>query len=299
MNHTLGDSLSFELNLAREYMRSTALLHSCVYDKITVSLYFGKLVCVMDNSVQVINRVLDIIEQLSQSSVPMGPTGIAKATGINKSTVHRLLATLHERSYVEKNEKSGTYFIGPMLIELVSCYIGNLELQTEARPYLSALSMDLNLTAHLGILDGNDVIYIEKLVWFQPNKLYSQIGYRVPAYCSSLGKCLLACLSGEELEKTLSACKFEKHTENTITSLEMFKKQLRQVRDQGWAIDNQEYIVGHSCVGAPIYDYRGDIIAAISASGASAVITPEYLPVVVQEVKSTASQISKRMGYLG
>jgi DNA-binding IclR family transcriptional regulator len=248
--------------------------------------------------VQVINKVLDILEQLSQSSAPMGPTKIANATGINKSTVYRLLSTLQDRSYVEKNEKDGTYFIGPKLIAVVSCYIGSLELQTEARPYLSALATDLNLTTHLGILDGQDVIYIEKLDTVPTKQLYSQIGNRVPAYCSSLGKCLLACLSGEELDRAMLTCHFEKYTDNTLTSLDMLKRQLRQVRDEGWAMDNQEYIVGHMCVAAPVYDYRGDIIAAVSASGTSANITPEYLPVVIQSVKKAALQVSTRLGYL-
>lgn len=252
----------------------------------------------MEQNVQAIDRALDIIEQLSESSKPMGPTKIAENTGLNKSTVHRLLATLLRRNYVEKNEEDGTYTLGPKLIEVVSSHIGSLELQTEARPYLSALAMDLNLTVHLGIQDGAEVIYIEKLDTIPTKQLYSQIGYRVPAYCSSLGKCLLASLSGDDLEEVMVSCRFERFTKNTIPNMEELKKQLRQVRSQGWAMDNQEYVADHLCVGAPVYDYRGEIIAAVSASGTTANITRENLPVVIREVKRTASRISKRLGYL-
>lgn len=252
----------------------------------------------MEQSVQVINRALDILEQLSQSAKPIGPTEISKSTGISKSTVCRLLFTLYTREYVERHETDGKYSIGPKLIALVSCYIGSLELQTEARPYLSMLASDLNLTTHLGILDGNEVIYIEKLDHFPTKQLYSQIGYRVPAYCSSLGKCLLSRYSGEDLKRIIGCSRFKTYTPNTLPDMEALKKQLRQIRDQGWAMDNQEYEKDHMCVGAPIYDYRGEIIAAVSASGTSEVITPKYLPAVVDEVKQTAKLISKCMGYL-
>ena len=247
---------------------------------------------------QVINRALDILEELSQSAKPIGPTEIAKSIGISKSTVCRLLSTLHAREYVERRGNDGKYSIGPKLIALVSCYIGSLELQTEARPYLSLLASDLNLTAHLGILDGNEVIYIERLDRFPTKQLYSQIGYRVPAYCSSLGKCLLSKYSGEDLERIMGCGRFKIYTPNTLPDMEALKQQLRQIRDQGWAMDNQEYEKGHMCVGVPIYDYRGEIIAAVSASGTSEVITPSYLPVVIDEVKQTAKQISQCMGYL-
>lgn len=252
----------------------------------------------MEQTVQVINRALDIIEQLSQSSRPMGSTEIALSTGLSKSTVSRLLFTLGARGYVKKDKTDGKYAIGTTLIALVSCYIGSLELQTEARPYLSSLASDLNLTTHLGILDGGEVIYIEKLDHFPTKQLYSQIGYRVPAYCSSLGKCLLSKYSGEDLEHIMGGGNFRIYTQNTLPNIDALKEQLRQIRNQGWAMDNQEYETGHICVGAPIYDYRGEIIAAVSASGTSSVITPEYLPVVVETVMQAAKAISKCMGYL-
>ena len=249
-------------------------------------------------SVRSVDRALDIIEQLSVAEKPLGPTRLAEKTGMDKSTVYRLLSTLQRRGYVDKLEGEGTYHIGQKLIALTSNYIGNLELQTEAKPYLSALATDLGLTTHLGVLDGRDVIYIEKLENMPTPQLYSQIGTRMPAYCSSLGKCLLANLRGDELDELMASCHFEAFTPHTIVSLYPFKEHLRQVRSQGWALDNEESALGHMCVGAPIYDYRGEIIAAVSASGAKENIPEHYLPVVIDAVKKTALQISRRMGYL-
>lgn len=250
----------------------------------------------MEDTVRVMNRTFDIIEALSKSQEPMSLTDIVKATQINKSTAYRLLQAMHTRHYVEKSDK-GLYSIGLKLVEVVSCHINGLELQTEAKPFLSTLRAELNLTVHLGILEAHEVIYIEKLDLYPTTRLYSQVGYRSPAYCSSMGKCLLSCLSGDEQDDALSHCKFEKFTQNTITNPKDFKQYLKKIRRQGWAMDDEEYLLGHRCVGAPIFDYRGDAVASISASGTISQISDEKLPFIVEQVKDTALQISKRMGY--
>lgn len=248
--------------------------------------------------IQIIHRVLDIIEILAHSEKPLGPTGIAQETGLNKSTVHRLLATLHLRGYVEKNE-DGAYYLGAKFIELAGCYIDSLELIAEARPYLSQLTGDLNLTAHLGILDKTEVIYVERLDTLPTKRIDCQIGYRVPASCSSLGKCLLAGLSSDELEETYGDYAFVRYTSQTITSLSDLRRHLRQVRSQGWALDNCEYQEEHRCIAAPIYDYRGTVIAAISASGSTNRLTDQCVPTVSTAVKGYAARISRRLGYVG
>jgi len=251
----------------------------------------------MSDNVRVADRVFDIIEQLAQSDSPMGLTEIAKGTGMSKSTVHRLLSTMYSRHYVEKNPDN-TYTIGHKMIETVSYHINGLELLTESKPFLSNLRIELNLTAHLGILDGAEVIYVEKMDLYPDPRLYTQIGLRSPAYCSSIGKCLLSCLSGNELDEALYSCAFEKFTMNTITHVGEFKKHLAGVRNQGWAMDNEEYKLGHRCVGAPIFDYRGDSIAAIGVSGSVNHLSDAKLDFVIKEVKIAAREISRRMGYL-
>lgn len=250
----------------------------------------------MSESVRSVDRALDIIEQLSLSETPIGPTRLAELTGMDKSTVHRLLSTLVSRGYAQKNA-DGSYALGTTLISIASRYIGSLELQTEARPFLSQLSTDLGLTTHLGVLDGCEVLYVEKLDSIPTPKLYYQIGVRMPAYCSSLGKCLLSTLSGDELSELMSKCDFRPFTSKTIRNIRELREHLRHVRRQGWAIDNEESAPGHLCVAAPIYDYRGEITAAVSASGTSTIMNKEYLPVVIETVKRTAHAISQRMGY--
>lgn len=217
---------------------------------------------------------------------------------MSKSTVHRLLSSMCARHYVEKNADN-TYSIGYKLMETVSLHINNLELLTEAKPFLSDLMRDLHLTAHMGILDGCDVVYLEKMDIYPNTRLYTQVGFRSPAYCSSMGKCLLSCLSGDDLEEALYGCDFKRYTPNTITDIREFKRYLRVVRRQGWAMDNEEYQLGHRCVGAPVYDYRGTPVAAISASGSITQLSDRNLEAVIQEVKSAAASLSRRMGYVG
>ena len=251
----------------------------------------------MEQTVIVLDKTLDIIEHLSQADAPISLTQISKETGISKSTVHRLLKTLLQRHYVEKNEQQN-YSIGWKLIHLVGNQINHLELQTEANPILENLRTELNLSVHLGILDGAEIVYIEKINSTSRSYMYSNVGYRTPAHCSSMGKCLLSCMSGHQLDAFLDTAQFERHTENTMIDPQVFRQYLKKVRSQGWAMDNEEYLLGHRCIGVPIYDYRGEAIASISASGSTMDIPDDRIPFIVTQVQDAAIQISRQMGYL-
>lgn len=249
------------------------------------------------SGVQSVERSLDIIEALATEPAGIGLSRLADMTGLHKSTVHRLLATLLERGYVSK-QQDGSYRLGLKMIEAASCFLNGLELQTEARPYISRITRELGLTAHLGILEGDKVVYIEKMDVIANIKMYNQIGLRVPAYCSSLGKCLLSGYSRDELELIMSDCTFERFTQNTITSMEEFHKEMKKVRTKGWAIDNEESELNHRCIGAPIFDYRGDIIASISASGNNVAVPEDKIAQIAEYIKDIAMQISREMGYI-
>ena len=250
----------------------------------------------MEDSVRVIERIFMILEYLSQSNAPRGPTEIAAATGIHKSTVYRLLTSMCAGGYVERTN-SGAYHIGVKLVNIVSSHISKLELLTEARQFLSELHAETQLTVHLGILEQDEVVYIEKLDISRNLRIHAQIGVRVPAFCSSLGKCLLSGLSGDEFDYLYQYKALSKFTPNTITSHKDLKEHIREVRRQGWALDNEEYIVGNRCIGAPIFDYRGEIIAAVSASGPVVLLRDDCIPFVADRVQQAASGISHRLCY--
>ena len=172
-----------------------------------------------DYGVQSIERALDIIEAVAANKNSAVLTKIAEKVGLHKSTAYRIISTLMHRSYLKKNA-DGTYKIGLKLIEAVSYYIDSLELQTEVRPYIAQITAKFGLTSHLGILEGDKVVYIEKMDIFSNIKLYSQIGLRMHAYCSSLGKCLLANFSNTQLRSIMGRTEFTRFTPNTITTIE-------------------------------------------------------------------------------
>ena len=250
-----------------------------------------------DRSVQSVERVLDIIEVLSTEHDGIGVTAIANRVGLHKSTVHRLLTTLTGRGYLAHTAE-GNYKIGLKLIEAVSCYINSLELQTEARPYLVQITGELGLTSHLGVLDKDMVVYIEKMDVVSSVRMYSQIGLRMHSYCSSLGKCLLSNYSKKELNGIMKDCSFIRFTNKTIGSIEELHREMAKVRKLGWAMDDEEYEIGHRCIGAPIYDYKGDIIAAISASGPTNLLNDSRIGPVSEYVKTVATELSRSMGYI-
>ncbi|WP_195762834.1 IclR family transcriptional regulator [Eggerthella guodeyinii] len=250
-----------------------------------------------EGTVQVLDRAFDLLEALARGHGPLGLSEIAQRTGMSKSTVFRILQTMVARGYVEKTLE-GAYTIGPKMFDTLSYHINSLELQTEAKPYLAVLKRSLGLSAHLGILDGAFVSYIEKESTDWGDERYTEVGYRSPAYCSSMGKCLLACLSSGELEEVLYGYDFKAYTANTFTSKSEFVRYLHQVRKQGWAMDNEEYELGHCCVAASVFNYRGDAIAAVGVSGTPESIPQERVDDVAQQVKLAAQRISERMGYV-
>jgi DNA-binding IclR family transcriptional regulator len=250
-----------------------------------------------DHNVQSLDRAFAILESLASEQEGLGVTEIGTRVDLHKSTVHRLLSTMLEKGYVDKKD-NGAYHIGLKLIEVVSVYLNSLELQTEARPYIAQISTDLGLTAHLGVLEGDQVIYIERMDMHSSGKLYAQIGQRMEAYCSSLGKCLLSNFSRNEVDIIMQNCRFEKFTPNTIASMDELHEELKNVRKSGYGIDDREFNLNNRCIGAPIYDYRGEIIAAISASGPPNFFTKGKIPEVASYVIERAREISRNMGYL-
>lgn len=251
-----------------------------------------------ENKVQTIDRTLDIIELLATAKEGLGVTEIGRDIGLHKSTVYRLLTALSKRGYIEKDPKNSTYKIGLKFIEISGLFLKKLELKTEALPFMRKLAEVIGQPVHLAILEGTDVIYIEKVELVNSIRMYSQIGRRVPVHCSAIGKILLAGLSDERLLELLESVKFEKFTAHTILSKDGLKEEVQRVKEKGWAIDNEEHEPNIRCIAAPVFDYTNKIIAAVSVSGESRIINPDSDLEIARHVIETAGSISKRMGYV-
>lgn len=251
-----------------------------------------------DTSVQTLSRSLDILETLALSSTGMGVTEIGQHLNLHKSTVHRLLNALVARGYVEKLDGRGSYRLGLKVVEISSLRLNHIELKTEAAPILRALASQSELSVHLGILSGTDVVYIDKVEPRASIRMYSQIGKRVPIYCTALGKALHFDKSRKELVEIASAFEFEPYTSRTVMSPEAFADEVLACAKRGWSADEEEHEIGIRCIGAPIRDYRSTVIAALSVTGAKSGESPENDQALSRAVMAAAKEISIRMGFM-
>ena len=226
-------------------------------------------------------------------------TTISQGLGLNKSTTHSLISTLEQMGYVQQDQETAKYSLGLKLFELGQVVHANMDLRNIAMPFLRELALKFGETVHLAILSKSEVVYIDKVDTSRSIRIGSQIGGRNAAYCTGVGKVLLAGLSDNELTDILKSMKLEKLTANTIVDKEILRKLLVQVRNNGFAVDQGEIEDGLSCTAAPIKNHRGKVMAGISVSGPTSRMQTENSNELTKEVMETALQISRRLGYKG
>jgi IclR family KDG regulon transcriptional repressor len=246
--------------------------------------------------VQSVDRAFDILELLSREQHGLNLTEIGNRLDLHKSTVYRLLQALKQRGYIEKTVQ-GSYRLGMEFIELSSLYLNNLELKTEAQPILRELSSLSGNTAFLATLQETDVVYIDKMETFNSLRKYSIIGRRAPLYCTALGKSMLTGKTDDQIRQLYGGLELKAFTDRTITCMDDLIADVETTRRRGWSLDDEEYEGGIRCIGAPVRDYRKEVIAAVSTSGYTSVITRERVEEVAAHVVKAARDISQRMGY--
>jgi DNA-binding IclR family transcriptional regulator len=250
------------------------------------------------SSVRVVDRTLDIIEALAGAPHGMQLNVLSEAVGLHKATVYRLLQSLANRCYVVKDEDTGKYRLTMRLFDLSSQILGGFNLLGVARPFLERLSDETHEVVHLVARENTEVIYLHKE---DPSgsvvKMNSRIGSRIPLYCTGVGKSILAELSEEDLEAVWQASDIIPRTHRTITTLEDMRRELENVRQLGYAVDDEENEVGVRCVAAAIRNTYGIPFAAISISAAVQRMPVETMRQYGQTVIATADEISRRFGY--
>lgn len=244
-----------------------------------------------------LDRALDILELIVSRENGMGVTEVSRELDIHKSTVYRLLDTLKFRGYLEKNEDNHKYRAGINLFELSSKVINDIDSRIRVRPYLEELMQKTKETIHLGILDAGEVIYLDKVESTATIRMYSQVGKRVPAHSTSLGKAIMAHLSEERVKEILKEKGMEKNTENTIIELDKFLAHLEKVRKQGFAVDDEEQEEDIRCIAGPIFNHRGDVVAAFSISAPITRMTETRMKELAELVVEYSQKMSRSLGY--
>lgn len=253
------------------------------------------------NLVQSVERASLILDVLGLSSQGISVKELSAKVGLPKGTTHRLLSSLAYFGYVQQDSKTRHYSLGFKLVELGNCLLNQLDLRTEAKPFLADLAKTTQETVHLVILDKNEVLYIDK-VESDDNpsglRMASRVGSRTPAHSCAVGKVLLAHLSEEELDEFIKGAGLPKITENTISDPIRLKEHLKLVRSQGYVVDDEENEKGIRCVAAPIRNEIGRVVAATSISGPAIRITRKKIQESLNnEIIETALKISRKLGF--
>lgn len=253
-----------------------------------------------NNSVQSIDRVLDILEALSASPQGMALSELAAATSLHASTAHRLLASLVARGYVRKDGESGKYRLTLRLYEISRRVSTVLDLFSASKPLLEKLSNDVKEIVHLVERDGNEVVYLHKFEpLLRPIAITSSVGLHNPMYCTGVGKSIMAYLPEKEVRTIWDNTQVIQFTPKTITTWEALQEDLSRVRERSYAVDDEEHDLGVRCIATPIYNWNGTPVGAMSISGSVARMTPEAVDEFSSKLIGTAEKISELMGWQG
>jgi len=247
--------------------------------------------------IKVLDKTFSILNILLQHDSSMHITEISEKLELYPSTTHRILDTLKHWGYVEQDLKTQKYRLGLKALELGMAKLHQMDLVKEATPYLKELVKLCNETVHLGVREEGEVLYLAKEESSQTIRMISYVGKRAPLHCTALGKVLLAHLSTEGRKKTLGEKALPRLTENTITDKRQLEKELDKVREQGFALDQEENEKDVRCMAAPIRNYQGEVIAALSISSPIFRIDKNAQNNIKEALIERSRKISKRLGY--
>jgi IclR family acetate operon transcriptional repressor len=248
-------------------------------------------------SAPAVDAALSILETLG-SAHEMGLTELARKLGLGKSSVHRLLASLVTRGYVEKSPQSDRYRLTYRLFAVGSRAAARLGLRDIAHPVMERLAAQTGEAVNLAVLDGRRVVSVHRVESRHLLRIHLEIGGGIPAHATALGKVLLAALAPDELTRRLQGQRLERLTPNTISDRSALRTALARVREAGFATDDEECSLGLRCVAAPILDHRGLAAAAVSISGPSLRLPLPRLSDMAGPVREAAREISHRLGHL-
>jgi DNA-binding IclR family transcriptional regulator len=235
-----------------------------------------------------------------QGGYGVGLVELARELGWNKSTTHRLLATLVALGYAQQDPESGWYRIGLKAFQLGAAYSRDLDLRREAASILIDLQQETDQGVSLVVLDvaTREVVYIDRVESSHHLRMHTPIGMRFPWNCTAAGKAIMAFLPEIEA-KPLLASDLPRRTSNSINIAKALRAQFLRVRASGYATDTEENTEGVRCVAAPVFDSAGRVIGAISISGHSGQIAVKRFSELGTAVRKAADRVSRRLGYKG
>lgn len=247
--------------------------------------------------IQSVAHALDVLEEFQAGSDELGVTELSKKLKLHKNNVFRLLATLESRGYIEQNKTTENYRLGIKCLELGQMYIRQMGLLKLAKAILEELATICGETSYISILRDNDVVYLDSVEGKATVRVVSRVGLHLPVHATAAGKSLIMFESEDELKKKMPL-ELKKLTPNTLDSLDDLMRELQVSAERGYTTDIEEFEMGVCCVGAPVKDYTGRIVGAISLSGPSSRMTREKIESdIAGYVVEKSAELSMRLGY--
>ncbi len=240
-------------------------------------------------------RALVVLERLSGQR-DLGLEDLSRKLKMAKPTVYRFLLTLQHLGYVRRTD-GDRWSMTMKAFNVSSRALDQLDLYSAGRAVAEDLSETLGETTHMGVLDGDSAVYVLKIESRHTIRMFSRVGRRIPLYCTAIGKVLLAFLPGAARETVLKEVHRVACTRNTLTTRATLDAELERIRLQGFALDAEEYEEGIHCIGAPIFDPTGAVVATLSVSWPDFRYRREEEAEYVHQVKAAAARVSGILGH--
>jgi IclR family acetate operon transcriptional repressor len=249
------------------------------------------------NSVRALDKALTVLEHLSKIDQDIDLATLTQQVDMPKTTLLRLLNTLKKHSFVQQDERSRRYRLGWALIYLGRAANRVFDIVEFIHPYLEKLSRRSGETANLVFLDRHHAVYVDQVVSENIIRGVPAVGSPLGLHCTAAGKVLLSCQPDELLAEILPQIELNALTDKTITDRQKLRRELKQVAEQGWAVDDEETELGGRCVAAPIFGREGSLIGAISVMGPANRVNPDTISGLSSLVKDAAREISRALGH--
>jgi IclR family transcriptional regulator, KDG regulon repressor len=249
------------------------------------------------DQVQTLSRVVDLLDCFSLERPELGVREIARMVNLSSSTAGRLLAALKEAGILSQNPVTHAYMLGSKVLFWAGIYTNTLDVRMKALESLHDLHRETEETISLYVLDGNDRVCVERIESPHNVRIVARIGRRLPLHAGSAGKVLLAHLPFARQEEIIRSNSLTALTPHTIVNPDELRSELAKIRQDGYAISRGEWLMDASGVAAPIFDYGGGVVAAVTISGPGQRFTDEAFARYIPMILTVARQISSEMGY--
>lgn len=244
----------------------------------------------MSQTTRAVERALDILLCFSRETPELTLAQISERVGMHKSTVHRLLATLEKKRFLERNPATGGYRLGINMLQMAYLTLEHNDLREMAGRYLRRLHERYRETVNLSILDGADVVYLDVLEGPQRVKIAVATGQRLPAFCTASGKAILAFSPPEVVHQVLDHG-MPRYTPNTLQSVDSFLEEMKRSQERGFALSLQEFEEGINAIAVPLLNQDNQAIASVAVAGPSYRLTRDRMLEIGPEILATIREI--------